>query len=78
MVSLSQDDLIPIQLVSMNLCYQDTEVNFQMRELQYGKKITIELQKGHPKAGLDLSGSSDGRRMEAPASHPHPREALKA
>ena len=51
MVSLSQDDLISIQLVSMNLCYQDTEVNFQMRELQYGKKSQLSAKKATRRVG---------------------------
>ena len=51
MVSLSQDDLISIQLVSMNLCYQDTEVNLQMRELQYEKKSQLTTKKATQRVG---------------------------
>ena len=75
MVSFCQDDLIPIQLASMNLCYQDPEVNFLMRELQYEKKITIERQKGHPKGGLGWT--CQGPVMEEGWKHPLPTPILK-
>ena len=58
MVSLNQDDLIPIQLVSMELCYQDAEVNFQMRELKYGKKSQLSAKKAIQRVGWVKDGST--------------------